>query len=102
MDYENVLRQAPTIQLLYLFSTFSALSTKLNSKITYTSNYNMSQLILYKKDTSNAYVVTASKAYFFTTVLNHAELRDDGPIFRVMKEQIGKKTQIIKNVLCKL
>lgn len=91
MDYKDVnqFRQFWN-QLEFFFSFFasSEVSTKLNSKITYTNIYNMSQAILFKKDTRNAYVIKASRAKFFITVLNHV-VRDDGPIFRVMKEHIG-------------
>lgn len=65
---------------------------------------NVSQSILFKRSTRNAYVIKASKADYFIKVLNHIEMRDDGPIFRVMKEHIGiyVPTQVIENVLNKM
>lgn len=66
----------------------SELATKLNSKITFMSMSNMTQSIIYQKDTSNAYVIKESRAYFFIVLLNYAEMRH-GPIFRIMKEPIG-------------
>lgn len=58
----------------------------------------MTQAILYKKDIRNAYVIKASRADFFITVLNHYGMRDGGPIFRIMKEHIGMyvPTQIMR------
>lgn len=66
----------------------SELTTKLNSKIIFMSMYNMTQSVLYQKNTSNAYVIKESRAYFFIVLLNYAEMRD-GPLFRIMKEPIG-------------
>lgn len=72
---------------MYLYIS-SELATKLNRKIAYMSMYNMTQSIIYKKDTSNAYVIKESRANFFMVLLNYAEMRDR-PIFRIMKEPIG-------------
>lgn len=69
-----------------IFYNFSELSAKLNRKIVYVNVFNLSQSILNKINTSNAYILKESRAYSFITILNHYHMRG-GPIFRIMKER---------------